>query len=287
MVRSRDTSRGKGRESWASVDTWVPKTKLGREVKSGKMDNIHDLLQLGIPIKEVEIVDTLLPNLQDEIIDVYRVQRATDSGRRMRFKVVAAVGNGDGYVGIGQGKGKEVGPVIRQAIKRAKLNIKEVKRGCGSWECGCGTQHTVPFKVAGKRGSVSVTLAPAPRGVGLVCGDVAKKILTLAGISDAWSTTDGHTRSGLNFAGAVVNALANTNYVKIDERDVKNLNIQSGAVTELEEIELEGGIEGKVEEKAEKKEKTEEGEKKEKTEEGEKKEKEPEENKKEESKKNG
>ena len=92
------------------------------------------------------------------------VQRMTDSGRRVRFGVTCAVGNADGFIGVGRAKGKEVGPTIRKAIDNAKLNMIEIKRGCGSWECGCGKPHTLPFEVIGRCGSVTVGLKPAPRG---------------------------------------------------------------------------------------------------------------------------
>ncbi|PKP54581.1 MAG: 30S ribosomal protein S5 [Candidatus Altiarchaeales archaeon HGW-Altiarchaeales-3] len=207
---------------------WTPRTKLGAMVNKREITNMHQLMKLGMPIREIEIVDALLPNLQEGVIDVARVQRTTDSGRRMRFRVVAGVGNNNGYVGVGHAKGKEVGPTIRKAIERAKLNIKEVKRGCGSWECGCGEPHTTPYKVIGKSGSVEVTLVPAPKGTGLVSGEVAKKLLSFAGMNDVWVHTGGHTRTSLNFAYAVLDALENTNYVKIRENDVKNLNIIAG-----------------------------------------------------------
>ena len=208
---------------------WVPKTELGRKVHNGEITSIHEVIANAAPIKEVGLVDKLLPDLQEEVIDVGRVQRVTDSGRRMRFRVVTAVGNGDGYIGVGEAKGKEAGPTIRKSIERAKLNIKEVKRGCGSWECGCGKPHTVPFKIEGRSGSVTVTLMPAPRGVGIVSGEIARTILKLAGLQDVWVTTEGHTRSGLNFAHAVVNALENTNYMKLKATDAEKFHIVTGS----------------------------------------------------------
>ncbi|HKS59848.1 MAG TPA: 30S ribosomal protein S5, partial [Thermoplasmata archaeon] len=164
-------------------------------------------LQSGLPLREPEIVDALLPNLHDEVLDVNMVQRMTDSGRRFKFAVTVVVGNGDGFVGLGRSKGKEVGPTIRRAIDRAKLTLVEVLRGCGSWECGCGRSHTVPFAVQGRAGSVVVTVKPAPRGVGLAVGDVAKPILRFAGITDAWGFTDGHTKTTVNYAQAAFDSL--------------------------------------------------------------------------------
>lgn len=204
---------------------WEPKTTLGKKVRAGEIKTIDEALAYSTPIKEVEIIDALLPDLEETIIDVTRVQRTTDSGRRTRFRVVTAVGNKNGYVGVGKAKGKEAGPTIRKSIERAKLNIKKIKRGCGSWECRCGLVHSVPFKVEGKCGSVRVTLMPTPRGTGIVSGETAKQVLSLAGVSDVWVHTEGYTRSNINFAFAVLDALANTNKMKIREKDIEHLHI--------------------------------------------------------------
>jgi len=213
-----------------SADFWVPKTRLGRLVKDGKIATIQDALATGLRIREPEIVDILLPELDDEVLDVNMVQRMTDSGRRVRFAIMTIVGNQNGYVGLGTSKGKEVGPAIRKAIDNAKLNIIEIRRGCGSWECGCSAPHTLPFMVNGKSGSTEVTFYPAPRGVGLAVGDVAKHILRLSGIKDAWSFTRGETRTTINYAKAVFNALNNTSRLKTTPGKIKELNIHSGAV---------------------------------------------------------
>ncbi|WP_456422044.1 30S ribosomal protein S5 [Thermococcus sp.] len=201
------------------LEEWEPKTKLGRLVKEGQITDIHEIFRKGYQIKEPEIVDVLLPetNLREnqEVLDIALTVRMTDSGRRIRFRVLAAVGNRDGYVGLGIGHGREVGIAIRKAISYAKMNIIEIKRGCGSWECRCRRPHSIPFAVEGKEGSVRVKLMPGPRGLGLVIGDVGKKILSLAGVQDVWSQTLGETRTTVNFAKAVFNALYNTNRVAI------------------------------------------------------------------------
>lgn len=75
----------------------------------------------------------------------------------------------------------------------------------------------------GKKGSVRVTLIPAPGGVGLAIGNVGKTILGLAGIDDVWSQTMGQTQTTINFAGAVFEALKELSKVKATSRDLKNL----------------------------------------------------------------
>ena len=198
-------------------DMWEPRTKLGRQVKSGEITSISEILQMGKRPREVEIVDTLVPDLEDEILSVRLVQRMHRSGRRLSFRVTAAVGNGDGIVGVSHTSGREASPAIRKAINAAKLQIYEIKRGCGSWECGCGRPHSLPFEVTGHKGSVRVTLKPAPRGLGLAAAEIPQTILRLAGIEDAWTSSKGQTRTTINFALATFDALKQTSEVALKE----------------------------------------------------------------------
>lgn len=190
---------------------WIPRTRLGWLVKEGKITSIDQIFTMNAIIKEPEIVDVLLPNLQQEVIDVVMVQKMTDAGRISRFRVVVVVGNEDGYVGIGVGKARQLRAAIDKALTDAKLNVVPVRRGCGSWECNCNSPHSVPFRVQGKAGSVAVELIPAPLGTGLVAGSVAKTVLRLAGIRDVRTFTRGETRTTINFVKAVFDALKNTN----------------------------------------------------------------------------
>lgn len=209
---------------------WVPKTRLGKMVEKGEIKTMAEALRTRLPLREPEIVDILLPDLEDEVLDVNMVQRMTDSGRRVRFAITTVVGNSNGYVGLGKAKGKEVGPAIRKAIDNAKLNIIEVRRGCGSWECGCGAPHSLPFEVSGKEGSVRVTFKPAPRGIALAVGDVAKPVLKLAGIKDAWAFTKGHTKTTANYAQAAFEALKKTAEMRVITSQEMKMQILSGAV---------------------------------------------------------
>lgn len=219
---------------------WVPKTQLGMMVKSGKIRSFSEALRTGLPIREPQIADHFFgETLVDEVLKVNMVQRMTDSGRRTRFSITVVVGNGDGYVGLGASKGKEVGPAIKKAIDNAKLNLIELTRGCGSWECGCMLPHTLPYKVVGKAGSTVITLRPAPQGVGLAVGDVSKKILKLAGIKDAWGFSKGQTKTTVNNAKAVIDALQKISLVKVQPSDRIELKHISGStgVSQLQNAE--------------------------------------------------
>lgn len=214
-----------------SEETWVPTTQLGKMVASGQIKTMSEALRTKLPLKEYQIVDYLLPNLKDEVIDIERAQRMTDSGRRMNYSVTAVVGNEDGFIGVGRGKAKEAAPAIRKAINNAKINILEIRRGCGSWECGCGRAHTLPFLVTGKSGSVEVTLKPAPQGVGRAVGDIAKIVLRMAGIEDAWGFADGHTKTTVNYALAAFDAMRQTSKMKVNPSLKISTPIYTGSVS--------------------------------------------------------
>lgn len=238
MAQQRRRSGGRGgqrRKREPAPVQWDPKTKLGKLVAGGKITTMHDALATGLPIREPEIADILLPDLSDEVLDVNMVQRMTDSGRRVKFVITVVVGNNNGFVGLGQAKGKEVGASIRKAIENAKLHMMEIRRGCGSWECGCGKPHTVPFAITGKSGSVLIKLKPAPQGIGLATGDVAKKILHLAGVQDCWAYTEGQTRTTVNYAKAVLNALEKNVEMRVLPHAKQRTGIVLGATIKAEE----------------------------------------------------
>ena len=195
---------------------------------SGQILTYEEALASGLPIREVEIVDALLPDITDDVLAVNMIQRMTDSGRRVRFNVLCAVGNGDGYVGLSVCKGKEVASTIRKAIDKAKLNIIPVMRGNGSWESSEGPGTSVPFMVTGRSGSTKITLMPAPAGKGLVIGDYGRRVLNLAGVTDVWSRSSGQTRTTINFAKATFNALIELNKTRLTEADHRRLNIIRG-----------------------------------------------------------
>jgi small subunit ribosomal protein S5 len=191
-------------------EEWIPKTRLGKLVYEGQVTTFDEALKSGLPIKEPGLVSALLPNLEDEVLDINMVQRMTDSGRRVKFRTTVIIGNRDGYIGLGEGKDVQVGMAIKKGIDNAKLNLLKINRGCGSWECGCGQPHTVPYEVMGEAGSVRIVLMPAPRGLGIAAGGTAKKVMDMAGIKDIWTRTFGSTRTTLNFAMATYDALLNT-----------------------------------------------------------------------------
>jgi len=201
---------------------WNPKTKLGKLVRAGKIKNIDEVLKSKV--LEAEIIDTLL-NLKSDVLNIgqakgkfgggkrrawRQTQKKTKEGNVPKFSCMAVVGNGEGYVGLDSGKAKETLPARAKALRKAKLDIHKIKRGCGSFDCTCGEEHTVPFIVEGKSGSCKVKLIPAPQGTGLVIGNECKKILRAAGIKDVYSVSNGKIRTTFNLGKACMDALNKT-----------------------------------------------------------------------------
>ena len=199
------------------TDGWIPKTELGRKVLNGEYANIDEVLALGKPILEAEIVDYFIPDLAKEKLEVRNTQRSTDSGRKMQFRVLMLVGDKNGHYGIGVGKHTEMTPAVNNSLRDAKLKLTRVEMGCGSWECFCGEKHSLPIKVEGRQSSVKVGLMPAPKGIGLACNPVVRKILQFAGVHDVWSFSRGNTANTFNTAFAVRNALDSLMSIRVDD----------------------------------------------------------------------
>ena len=204
---------------------WKTKTKLGEEVRSGKVKSIDEILDAGKKILESEIVDKLL-KVRSDLISIgqskgkfgggkrrawRQTQRKTHEGNVPTFSAMAVVGDENGHVGIGTGQSKETLPARDKAVRKAKLNIFKVNRACAAFDCSCSELHSIPFKVTGKSGSVKITLIPAPQGTGLVVANELKKVLKLAGIKDVYSQSFGKKRTTFNLIKACVDALKKTN----------------------------------------------------------------------------
>jgi len=199
-------------------DGWVPQTRLGRKVANGEIESMAEALNSGLPLKEAELVDQLVPDLEDEVLDINMVQRMTDSGRRVKFRCVVVVGNRDGLVGYAEGRDDQVGGAIQKAIDVAKLNLIQVPLGSGSWEDRPGGTNSLIRKATGKAGSVTVEIIPAPKGLGLAAAETPRKVLELAGVEDAWTKSHGNTRTTVNLAKATYNALQNATESRVPQR---------------------------------------------------------------------
>jgi len=228
-------------------EAWKPKTNLGKRVKNDEVVDINEILDNGIKILEPGIIDVLLPNLTSELLLIgqskgkfgggqrrvfKQTQKKTQEGNKPKFATIGAIGNGNGFIGIGYGKSKETVPAREKAIRRAKLNLIKIRRGCGSWQCGCKEPHTIPYIVEGKCGSVKIDLIPAPKGTGLIVEQECQKILKLAGIKDVWSKTLGQTKSKINLIYACFDALKMLTKTKVGSKFTEDLGIVDGQLDE-------------------------------------------------------
>ncbi|MCK4589270.1 MAG: 30S ribosomal protein S5 [Nanoarchaeota archaeon] len=224
---------------------WKPKTELGKKVLSGGITDIDEILDRGKLILEPEIVEVLLPELENDLLLVgqsrgkfgggqrrifKQTQKKTPEGNKISFTTYAIVGNNNGYIGLGWGKSNETVPARDKANREAKLSIKKIRRGCGSWLCGCKNPHSIPFKVKGKSGSVIVELIPAPKGKGLIIEEECGKMLKLAGINDVFCKTTGKTKTKINLVRACFNALKNLMEVKANPNFSPNVGLMEGKV---------------------------------------------------------
>jgi small subunit ribosomal protein S5 len=211
-------------EKQKMLSNWTPKTELGKKVQQEKIISMDEVIEKSYKIREPEIVDSLL-KLEDEIVDTAKTTRVVRAGRKYSFRVTVLTGNKDGYVGVGIGKDTDRFPAIEKAKRQARLNLKKIYKGSGSWEeQPTEDKHSVPFKVIGRSGSVTVTLLPAPKGTGLTVGKNIRRVMELAGIQNVWGKAKGNSGNKLNFVKAAVNALEQTGKIKRTKDIEKKIN---------------------------------------------------------------
>jgi len=249
---------------------WSPRTSLGKKVQGGEVTDVEYILDNGLKILEPDIVDALIPDIESDLLligqskgkfgggqrRVFRqTQKKTREGNKPQFATVAVVGNGNGYVGLGYGKSKETVPAREKALRKAKLNLFKVRRGCGSWQCSCSEPHSIPFVVEGKCGSVMLKLMPAPKGKGLCVESECQKILKLAGIKDVWSKVVGQTKTKINMIKACEKALRSLMSTKVSHDKLKECSIAEGKIAQedISDKEEEDSKDGESVEKWEKK----------------------------------
>jgi small subunit ribosomal protein S5 len=241
--RRQDNRRRPVEDQGFNKDKWNPTTELGRKVKSGEIVNIDEILDNGLVILEPQIVDALLPGIEVDLLEIgqskgkfgggkrsiwRQTQKKSKEGNKASFATVAVCGNSNGYVGIGFGKAKETVPAREKATRQAKLNLIKIKRGCGSWECGCGEAHSIPFTVEGQCSSVKFKIMSAPKGTRLNAEKECQKILKLAGFKDVYAKARGQTKTKLNLVFACFDALKQISEMKVKHEYVQKAGIVGG-----------------------------------------------------------
>lgn len=145
------------------------------------------------------------PESVEHVVKINRVAKVAKGGRRFGFSVLVVAGDGDGHVGYGLGKAKEVAEAIKKGASLAKKNFAAVRR----------RNTTVQYQVTGEFGSAKVLLKPAAAGTGVIAGGAVRAVMESAGISDVVTKSLGSS-SPLNIVRATMNGL--TEMKKIEER---------------------------------------------------------------------
>jgi small subunit ribosomal protein S5 len=132
----------------------------------------------------------------ERVIQINRVAKVVQGGRRFSFTALVVVGDGNGKVGIGYGKAKEVPAAIQKGMEIARREMVEIPMA----------GQTIVHQITGEHGASRVLVKPAAPGTGVIAGGAARQILEAAGIKDALAKSLG-SPTHLNVAKAAMNAL--------------------------------------------------------------------------------
>lgn len=134
--------------------------------------------------------------LTEKLITINRIAKTTSGGRRMSFSALMVVGDGNGHIGFGHAKAKEVPEAIRKATEIAKKGLIFVPR----------KDNTIYYQVAGIQDASQIMLKPASEGTGVIACSAVRAVIDAVGIKDILTKSQG-SRNALNTVRATFNGL--------------------------------------------------------------------------------
>jgi small subunit ribosomal protein S5 len=147
-------------------------------------------------VKQQKPIDASGMMLKEHVVSINRVTKVVKGGKNLSFSALVVVGDGEGIVGYGMGKAREVPMAIRKGIELAKKNLLKVNL----------TPPTIPHKVQGRYEASNVLLKPAPEGAGVIAGGPVRPVLEAVGIQNVFTKAIGNTNPH-NVVKATLDAL--------------------------------------------------------------------------------
>jgi small subunit ribosomal protein S5 len=146
--------------------------------------------------KSTQSKDASFDELKERIVSINRVTKVVKGGRILAFSVLVVVGDGQGRIGVGKGKAKEVPLAVQKAVEQAKNRMTQISLNEG----------TFYHEVKGGHGASKVMMMPAPKGTGIIAGGAMRAVFEVMGVSDVLAKCQGSTNP-YNVVHATLNGL--------------------------------------------------------------------------------